>query len=100
MADLKWYACVYETGRAIVYGRAPEGGAEDILDGIKQSLVFHDLIGIRSKVFLKDKRFRPGAVVDYCEEQAEKDRGDYRDFKVVKLDLRGTPEDKNLPGSK
>jgi hypothetical protein len=88
MSDLRWYACVYEGDRRIIYGRAPRGGHEDIVEDIKRSLVFHDLIGLRSKVFLRTSRLNPGAVPSFCEKRADKNLGDYGEFKVVKLDLR------------
>ncbi len=88
MSDLRWYACVYEGERRIIYGRAPRGGHEDIVEDIKRSLVFHDLIGLRSKVFLRTSRLNPGKVSKFCEKRADKNSGDYGEFKVVKLDLR------------
>ena len=97
MSDLHWYACVYEGERRIMYGRAPEGDPEDIVEGIKRSLLFHDLIGLQSKVFLRTSRLYPGAVIKYCEKKADKNQGDYGDFKVVKLDLRGAAEDTPPP---
>jgi hypothetical protein len=91
MADLRWYACVYESEQRIVYGRAPEG-SEDVVDDIKRSLAYHDLIGLRSKVFLRKSRFSPEAVAKYCEKKADRNRGDYQYFRVVKLDLRKAPD--------
>jgi hypothetical protein len=88
MSDLRWYACVYEGECRIVYGRAPRGGHEDIVEDIKRSLVFHDLIGLRSKVFLRTSRLDPGKVPRFCEKRADKNRGDYGEFKILKLDLR------------
>ncbi len=99
MTDLHWYACVYEGEGRIVYGRAPEGGPEDILEDIKRSLLFHELIGLGSKVFLRTSRLYPGAVVEFCEKQSDKNGGDYKDFKVVKLDLRKASEETTPPQS-
>jgi len=96
MPDLHWYACVYEGERRIIYGRAPEGNPEQIVENIKNSLLFHDLIGLQSKVFLNPSRFRPRELKGFCEEQAKKEHGDYGDFKVVKIDLRNAPEDRKL----
>jgi len=93
MKDLHWYACVFEGDRRIVYGRAPEGGPEDIMEDIKRSLLFHELIGLGSKVFLRKRRFVPNAIVGYCEKKADKNGGDYGDFRVVKLDLRNAAEE-------
>ena len=86
--DLRWYACVYEGEKRIVYGRAPLGEPDNILDEIKRGLRFHKLIGLQSRIFLRESRFNPGAVHDYCERHADKNPGDYRDFSAVKLDLR------------
>ena len=91
MADLRWYACAFEGERRIIYGRAPEGDPENIVEDIKRSLLFHDLIGLQSKVFLRTSRLYPGAVIEFCENKADKNRGDYGEFKVVKLDLRNAP---------
>lgn len=91
MSDLRWYACVYEGERRIIYGRAPEGDAT-ISDEIKRSLAFHNLIGLGSKVFLRKSRLSPAKVTGFCENRADKNSGDYKDFKVVKLDLRGSDE--------
>lgn len=94
MSDLYWYACIFESESRIIFGRAPVGGEPDqIVEAIKESLHFHDLIGFRSKVFLRGSRLFPDAVIDYCEEKAEKNRGEYRGYKVVKLDLRWDPEE-------
>jgi hypothetical protein len=93
MSDLNWYACVYEGESRIIYGRAPVGDPEDIVEDIKQSLLFHDLIGLQSRLFVRSSRFHPGAVPEYCEKKADKNRGEYRDFKVVKLDLRKAPDE-------
>lgn len=85
---LHWYACVYESEGRIIYGRAPLGSPDEIVENIKRSLRFHKLIGLKSKVFLSETRFKPDAVLDFCERQARKNEGTYRDFKPVKLDLR------------
>ena len=95
-----WYACVYEGERCIVYGRAPVGGPDTIVEDIKRSLVYHDLIGLRSKVFLRTSRLNPGFVTGFCEKKADKNRGDYQDFKVVKLDLRKASEENSPPRTK
>lgn len=87
-SDLRWYACVHEGERRIVYGRAPLGEPDDVVDEIKRGLRFHELIGLHSKVFLRSSRFHPGAVRPFCEKHADKNRGDYADFRAVKLDLR------------
>jgi hypothetical protein len=99
MSELNWYACVYEGEARIIYGRAPVGSPDEIVEDIKRSLLFHDLIGLRSRVFLRSSRLHPDAVLGFCEEKADKNSGDYQDFKVVKLDLRGAPEDSSPPST-
>ena len=83
-----WYACIYESERRIIYGRAPVGETEDIVDQIKRSLRFHKLIGLQSQIFLKESRFQQDDFYDFCEEKMEKESGDYRGFRSVKVDLR------------
>lgn len=86
--DLQWYACVYEGEGRVIYGRAPVGTPVEIVENIKRSLRFHKLIGLQSKVFLSESRFEPDRVLEFCERNACKNLGTYRDFKPVKLDLR------------
>jgi hypothetical protein len=99
MSDLNWYACVFEGEKRIIYGRAPVGDSEDSVEDIKRSLLFHDLIGLQSKVFLRSSRLYPNAVLGFCEEKSDRNKGDYQSYKVVKLDLRGAPEDTTPPSN-
>lgn len=90
---LHWYACVYEGEQRVIYGRAPVGSPDEIVEDIKRSLRFHKLIGLQSKVFLSESRFQPDAIVEFCERNAAKNEGDYQAFKAVKLDLRWSDEE-------
>ena len=86
--DLRWYTCVHESEGRIVYGRAPRGNSEEILEEIKNGLRFHKLIGLQSKIFLRSSRIHEKTVCEFCEEKADKNSGEYQEFKTVKLDLR------------
>ena len=99
-SKLQWYACVYESDRRIIYGRAPVGAEESILEDIKRSLRFHKLIGLQSKVYLSPKRLPPDAIFDFCETRAERETGDYRHFATTKLDLRWSSDEAPKPKGK
>lgn len=88
MADLCWYACVYEGEKTIVYGRAPCGEEAEIVEEIKRSLNFHRLIGLNSKIFLRSDRFLEDDVIEFCERRMEKNKGHYGGYRITKLDLR------------
>jgi len=88
MAEGCWYACVYETEKRIIYGRAPQCDVDSVLDSIKESLRFHNLIGLHSQVFLRPNRFLKNDAMGYCEEQMNKSAGDFSKFRTTKLDLR------------
>jgi len=87
-SNLQWYACVYESEKRIIYGRAPVGSEEAILEHIKSSLRFHKLIGLQSKIYLSPARLPARAIYDFCETRAARGRGDYHDYVTTKLDLR------------
>ena len=87
MPDKRWYACVYQSEKRIIYGRAPLEGTTDALDTIKRSLRFHNLIGLHSPVFLRSHRFVKNDVATYCEEQMDKDAGELAAFRKTKIDL-------------
>jgi len=88
LSQVYWYACVYEGEKRIIYGRAPAGESEGVVDHIKESLRFHNLIGLHSKIFLRSSRFVDDGVVEYCEKKMDRNQGDFRSFATTKLDLR------------
>jgi hypothetical protein len=97
MAELSWYACVYESERRIIHGRAPRGDAS-LADRIKSSLTYHNLIGLQSKLYIRESRLSPKEVRQFCEHKSDRARGDYRDYKLVKVDFRSL-DDPILPRS-
>ena len=88
MPDGCWYACVFESEKRIIYGRAPECDADSVLDSIKESLCYHNLLGLNSKVFLRPRRFLKNDAMEYCEKLMDRSAGEFASFQTTKLDLR------------
>jgi len=88
MSEGCWYACVFETDKRIIYGRAPVCDADSVVDSIKHSLCYHNLIGLNSRVFLRPSRFLRDDAMEYCERQMERKAGEFGGFQLTKLDLR------------
>ena len=83
-----WYACVFESEKRIIYGRAPHCDKDSVVDNIKKSLGYHNMLGLNSQVFLRSSRFVKNDAMAYCEKQMDRNAGEFANFRTTKLDLR------------